>query len=226
MGKWPSAVIGASLLGPFAAGAHHSTAVEFNRTVIEEYEGEVQSVFWRNPHVRMTIKVRDAAGKDVLWSMEASDINTLRRLNVSPDVIREGQRVKFAGSPSTRTERFMLLTHLLLDPTTEVVMAFRTPAALDDGGDSGGGDLRGQSRGGFGRRQRRGGRHLSRVVFLGQHAAGVLAEPSSHAGGTRSVRRSSIRRRTIPLLQCAKPGMPEAMTFHFGPHPVQFVDQG
>src|SRR5262245_22006012 len=117
-------VVVLGLLLPLAGQGHHSFA-EFDMNVIEEHEGEVVNVFWRNPHVRMSIRVREANGEDVLWSMEAQDINTLGRPGVSNDLIQPGQRVKFAGWPSTRQQKYIGLTHLLLDGETEIVMRMR-----------------------------------------------------------------------------------------------------
>jgi hypothetical protein len=93
---------------------------------IEEYEGEISSIFWRNPHIGMSINVEDESGNEVIWEMEAQDLNTLGRIGVSRDMFEVGQRVRFAGWPSTRREHCMALTHLLLADNTEVVMRMRT----------------------------------------------------------------------------------------------------
>ena len=53
------------MLLTMAATAHHSR-MEFSRTEIREIEGEVVSVFWRNPHVHVRVRTEDGA----LWDLE------------------------------------------------------------------------------------------------------------------------------------------------------------
>ena len=67
------------LFTPAITEAHHSF-VEFDSDVYEEYEGVIESILWRNPHIRMSITVEGEAGADVIWDMEAQDLNTLGRL--------------------------------------------------------------------------------------------------------------------------------------------------
>ncbi len=53
------------MLLTMAATAHHSR-MEFSRSEIREIEGEVVSVFWRNPHVHVRVRAEDGA----LWDLE------------------------------------------------------------------------------------------------------------------------------------------------------------
>ena len=67
------------MLLTMAATAHHSR-MEFSRSEIREIEGEVVSVFWRNPHVHVRVRTEDGA----LWDLEGADIVTLDSRPVLP----------------------------------------------------------------------------------------------------------------------------------------------
>ena len=43
------------LLGAFGAAAHHAATGLYDRNTIGEIEGEISSIFWRNPHIRFGI---------------------------------------------------------------------------------------------------------------------------------------------------------------------------
>ncbi len=72
-----------SLVASSAVSAHHSF-IEFDQTVTEEYAGEIVEIFWRNPHIRMSIRADNPDGSEVVWDMEAQDLNTIE----SDDVVR------------------------------------------------------------------------------------------------------------------------------------------
>lgn len=218
-GKAPRSFVIGLLLTPCAALAHHSFA-EFDQTRVEEYEGEIVDVLWRNPHVRLTIKTEDAAGEQVLWRMEAQDLNTLGRIGVSREAVVAGQRVRFAGWPSTRNEHYMALTHLLFEGDREVVMRMRM-APRWTGDAIGGGDITNDPR-----------------LTADAPADGIFRVWSFLAGSrpeftddppltapARAAYESFDPVTDDPVINCAKPGMPEAITF-IGPHPIEFVDEG
>jgi hypothetical protein len=212
------AVLG--MLLPLPGLGHHSVA-EFNRNVIEEYEGEIVRVFWFNPHVRMSIRVRDATGQDVLWNMEAQDVNTLGRIGVSEELVQPGLRVKFAGWPSTRQEHYLGLTHLLIEGEREIVMRMRmAPRWMTTA--TGGGDLN------------TGASTSSAATGKGIFRVWSALSASPPPPFTRNPPLTPAAHAAYeafdpladdPVLRCAKPGMPEAITF-IGPHPIEFIDHG
>jgi Family of unknown function (DUF6152) len=198
---------------------HHSFA-EFNVNEIVEHEGEIVSVFWRNPHVRMSINVKEAGGDEVIWNMEAQDVNTLGRLGVSKDLIQPGQRVKFAGWRSTRQENYIGLTHLLLDGDKEIVMRMRmgprwSNAALGGGVLSGGASVASAT-----------GDGIFRVwSFAATTPAPAFTRNPPLTPEAKAAYEAFDPITDDPVLRCVKPGMPEALTF-IGPHPIEFIDQG
>ena len=68
-----------------SAGAHHSPFLFFDPSTTIEIEGELTSVQWRNPHVMFEVETADG----VPWVVEANAVSILRRMNLTPDSVRE-----------------------------------------------------------------------------------------------------------------------------------------
>lgn len=107
------------ILAPLAAMGHHSNA-EYDFGVIEELEGRVSMVSWRNPHVRLMLSVVGSDGVESVWDLEAQDVNSLGRRGLDPEMIHEGDVVRVAGNPSTRRQNAMYVTNVLLPGGTEI----------------------------------------------------------------------------------------------------------
>lgn len=108
-------------LGPARAPAHHSTA-EYDSSVLEESRGEVVTVIWRNPHVRLRISTKAIDGNGEIWELEGVDLTRLDRAGLPRDLVAVGDIVRFAGNPSTRQSRRMYVTNLLLTDGTEILL--------------------------------------------------------------------------------------------------------
>lgn len=111
----------ALLAWPLQAPAHHSTAEYDARSTVES-RGEVASVIWRNPHVRLTISTESIDGNSQLWEIEGVDLTRLDRAGLARDLVAVGDMVTFAGNPSTRKERRMYITNLLLTDGREILL--------------------------------------------------------------------------------------------------------
>jgi hypothetical protein len=107
--------------GSGAAWAHHSTA-EYDSGTFVEAAGEVMKVVWANPHVRLEIDVSGDGETGGVWYLEGQSPGDLDRARIPRDLIHEGDRVTFAGNPSTRRERHMYVTNVLLADGTEIVL--------------------------------------------------------------------------------------------------------
>ena len=106
---------------PAIASAHHSRA-EFT-TEIQEIEGELVAVAWRNPHPVLTLKVVNDAGEDEIWGVEAwQSANALTRKGVTSDVFTVGARIRAAVQTSNRREYLMLGTSISLGDGTQAVL--------------------------------------------------------------------------------------------------------
>jgi hypothetical protein len=106
--------------------AHHSTA-EYDAATIVEAQGDVTKVLWQNPHVRLEISTQRLDGVAQLWLLEGQSPGDLDRARIPRDLIKAGDRVTFAGNPSTRRERRMYVTNVLLTDGTEIVLRANAP---------------------------------------------------------------------------------------------------
>ena len=111
-------------LAASTALAHHSFA-KFDTSSVIEIDGEVAEINWRNPHVRLTVDVTDAAGQTVAWELETSSPGMLGRMDVTADAVRLGDRVRVAGNPAVDGSPELFATNLLLPDGQEVLLRFR-----------------------------------------------------------------------------------------------------
>lgn len=128
-----SAFLGQLSLGLLAvqSGVAHHAPTEFEIEGSErlELKGTLVRVAWQNPHPFFEFRVPGSEGSDSVWHVEARGaLSHLRRSGVSGELFEEGNSVTIAGVVSTRRERVMMGTHVLLSDGTEALLsAFDTP---------------------------------------------------------------------------------------------------
>ncbi len=81
-----------------AALAHHSGAM-FDRAKTIPLKGTVKNYLFANPHSWIDLEVADAGGKVVTWSIEAQTPAYMRRLGVTPSVLKAGDVVTLRTHP-------------------------------------------------------------------------------------------------------------------------------
>ncbi|MFL2547022.1 MAG: DUF6152 family protein [Candidatus Rariloculaceae bacterium] len=84
---------------PVVATAHHSL-LGYDPADIVELRGEITEVFWRNPHVRVSLKTVDENGAEQIWDIESSPVTTMERRGISSDFFRVGDTIEVAANPS------------------------------------------------------------------------------------------------------------------------------
>jgi hypothetical protein len=218
-GRHAAFVPGLLLCAPLVL-AHHSTA-EYDSNAIAEARGEVVSVLWRNPHVRMTISTAAIDGNDQLWELEGVDLTRLDRAGLPRDLIEVGDVVNFAGNPSTRKARRMYVTNVLLADGTEILLrggaqarwapgrvidtyapAAPTPVAATDGGI------------GF----------IGKVLVPTRGPAPAWLSNPPLTDAAREGRAAYDAVTDDPVLGCVSPGMPRVMT-RSGPYAIRFIER-
>ena len=108
---------------PATTHAHHSVSANFNVSDIVELEGEITQVGWRNPHVYFAVSVTEDNGEEELWQIETNSVSILRRMDISSDVLKVGDRVRVAGNPARRMRNAIFARNILLPGTQEVLLS-------------------------------------------------------------------------------------------------------
>ena len=205
-----------ALLPIFAVG-HHAN-VEHDTNIVEELEGQIVTVSWKNPHVRMTLSVPTEDGAEQTWELEAQDVNSLGRRGLNSELVPAGVTVRVAGHPS-RSRNSLYVTNVLLPDGTEIKTRGNTrprwssehigfdndpflaepPASASDGSE---GIFR---------------------VWLRERRTGFPSDlPLTLEARQAS---SGWSRADDPTLKCITGGMPAAMNRVSGPHPIDFIER-
>lgn len=89
----------AAALVALPAAAHHSFAI-YDMSKNIEFEGVVDVVKLRNPHMAMTLVQTKADGsKETINFIEGAPANMIVRLGLNPDDIAPGKTIKAIGAP-------------------------------------------------------------------------------------------------------------------------------
>ena len=114
-------IIVSALAFSFQAIAHHSFAIYDFETQIP-FDGVVESLKFRNPHIEMTIKAMNDDGEEVIIHfIEGAPANMMVRSGVKPDLLKPGTVVHAVGSP------------LIEDPTKYFLRSIRTESGAEYG---------------------------------------------------------------------------------------------
>ena len=203
--RWSAALILIAL--PIAAAAHHSTRAIFDRTQTTEVAGTISSVFWRNPHIGLTLLVEDEAGETEEWEIEGGTFNDLQRSGFDTETVAVGDRVRIVGASSRRGLNELYLDRLLSLAGEELMNSgVRT---TDVSGSQGSEDLSAPT-------------GIFRVWVFGGTLHG-LREPLSVTPVAEVARADWDPFTDDPSHRCQAPGMPNAV---LNPYPMEFVDQG
>ena len=215
MSQRRATALGLCLL-PTLALSHHST-YEFDTDVVTELTGELIRVNWRNPHVRMHLRVLNENGEEEIWEMEGHDVNSLDRSGVSRDLVQAGQVVRVAGSPSIRRTA-LLVTNVLLADGREVLTHLTGVPRWTDNAIGNGQAVRGTP-----------DEYVAPVDDIFRVWTTVQSNTPAYSADppltpeARAVLDDFDPLVDDPVVRCVSPGMPEAMTY-IGPHPVGFVE--
>jgi hypothetical protein len=111
-----------ALLVPVGAGAHHSRT-QYAGSEAQEIQGELISVSWTNPHAAFRVRVTGASGDTDTWHLESwGSPYVLSRMGVTEDQFVVGSQVRLAGRVSSLVPNRFLLTNMLRQDGTEVVL--------------------------------------------------------------------------------------------------------
>lgn len=93
------ALIAACALTALPAAAHHSFAI-YDMSQNMEFEGVVDVVKLRNPHMALTLVQTKADGsRETINFIEGAPANMIVRLGLKPDDIAPGKKITAIGAP-------------------------------------------------------------------------------------------------------------------------------
>jgi len=201
-------------LGSTASFAHHATTVAYDVNNLGTIEGDVVEVFWKNPHVVLTIERVSESGVRETWTAESGSPNSLLRVGYDSSVVSVGDHVTLLGALSRQGLPAMAAYTMTLADGTEIPLwpqrakaigrdvppaPFSSAAVAAD---------------------EREAHSIFRVWSLPQVNFTVEASFTDYALSARAGWDPLV---DDPALKCEPPGMPAMMD---GPYPIQFVDQG
>ena len=115
--------LGAAMLAPFSlysvSEAHHSFAVyDFTQEI--PFEGVVDTLNFKNPHIAMTLKVTLEDGKtETINFIEGAPANMLVRNGLRPNMIQPGTKITAIGSPLRDDPTQFFLRRVILEDGRE-----------------------------------------------------------------------------------------------------------
>jgi Family of unknown function (DUF6152) len=92
-------VAGVGLLMAAPVLAHHSFKAEYDETRQVTLTGIITKVLWKNPHVMLTIDVKDDS-KTTSWELELASPNGLMSQGWKVDSLKPGDQVTATGFPA------------------------------------------------------------------------------------------------------------------------------
>ena len=202
-------VIGLVLAAADVATAHHSI-FPFDQSSFVELDGVVSEMLWRNPHVRLKMRVQNDAGEEEEWELEGDSANATARRGLTRDSISAGNRIRVAGNPSIRERRELLLTNILM-PNGEEYLATERPRPWRWT----------EGRAGVTSPDTSSGPSIFHVwSFEVLHR---VEEPFVFTPAAQAARAAWDPFTDMLALRCIAPGMPNAM---HSPYPIEFIDEG
>lgn len=101
----------ATIIFATPAIAHHNWAAFFDVDGDIEIEAVIESVEFRNPHVRVNFKTDDGTE---YWT-ESNSVASLTRMGVTEELLAVGKKVRVAGYPSRKGDNGIFMNHMLID---------------------------------------------------------------------------------------------------------------
>jgi hypothetical protein len=93
--------------------AHHGFA-NFQMDQTSTIKGTVVDYELINPHVQITLKVEQEAGKTVDWNVEGVSLNMMVRAGFKKDSLKAGDTVSITGHPGKNGKPVLLLMKITL----------------------------------------------------------------------------------------------------------------
>ncbi len=194
--------------------AHHAVTVAYDTENLEYIEGEVTRVFWRNPHIVLTIERTLVNGERQVWEAESGSTNALQRIGISRDIVSIGDHISLFGALSRSGLNKMAAYTMILTNGTEVPLWPQRAAQI--GKKIGLSPISEAA-------QERGSLEAQGIYRVWSRTGTGLVSNLPFIESAIEAREAFDPLRDDPALQCIPPGMPAMMN---NPYPIEFVENG
>lgn len=115
-----------------SAAAHHNWSAIYDVNSDIEIEGVISSIDWVNPHVRVSFTVDAGTPNERVYTTESNSVASLTRMDVTPELLSVGARVRVAGYRSRTRDDDIFMNHLLLPDHREIIFLRTAEARWPD----------------------------------------------------------------------------------------------
>ena len=115
-----------TVAGPLSA--HHGRGATYDMKKEVALKGTISEVYWRNPHIQVSVDVKDEAGKVTTWVIEHSNITTLAMQGYGKTTLKAGDNVTAYVHPGAAGQPVGLCVKFVMADGKEV---FQRNAGVD-----------------------------------------------------------------------------------------------
>jgi Family of unknown function (DUF6152) len=108
--------------------AHHGRGATYDMKKEVALKGTISEVYWRNPHIQVSVDVKDDAGKVTTWVIEHSNITTLAMQGYGKTTLKVGDNVTAYVHPGAAGQPVGLCVKFVMTDGREV---FQRNAGVD-----------------------------------------------------------------------------------------------
>ena len=107
-------------------GAHHTIAELYDENRTITIEGNVDRLFYGNPHAYVHLAVEAENGATRTWAVELDDTAKLSRQGLSRETLQPGDQLTVCGNPGRDPGAYRLLMLTLERPSDGLVVSRRS----------------------------------------------------------------------------------------------------
>jgi len=105
----------------FSVFGHHSFTAEFTAETTIKLQGNIQEVWFKNPHVRYLLLVNTPDNNEEIWDLRGSPVVWLARKGWTKDSINVGDKITAEGYPGRDGRRMLSIIRVILQDGTILI---------------------------------------------------------------------------------------------------------
>lgn len=112
-----------AILSIFAGSlfAHHGRGTTYDMKKRVTLKGTVSRVEWRNPHVVIYMRVKDADGKVVTWGFENAGVSQMAQAGYNRNTLTVGQEITAIVNPAANGAPTAIVVKVILADGSEIM---------------------------------------------------------------------------------------------------------